>query len=78
MNDQEEVPMEESVAEPQGCALNVGGVTDGDSVSLAELGSKKLAQQSSIKRSAEETLRLINGDYPLGEPRSGDMIKIVQ
>jgi len=45
MNDQEEVPMEESVAEPQGCALNVGGVADGDSVSLAELGSKKLAQQ---------------------------------
>jgi len=39
---------------------------------------RKLAQKSSIKQSAEETLRLINGDYPLGEPRSGDMIKIVQ
>ncbi len=39
---------------------------------------KKLAQKSSIKQSAEEMLRLINGDYPLGEPRPGDMIKIVQ
>ena len=39
---------------------------------------KKLAQKSSIKQLAEETLRLINGDYPLGEPRPGDMVKVVQ
>ena len=39
---------------------------------------RKLAQRSSIKQLAEETLRLINGDYPLGEPRPGDFVKIVE
>ncbi|MBV1906539.1 MAG: M48 family metalloprotease [Pseudomonadales bacterium] len=39
---------------------------------------KNLARKSSIKQSAEQTLRVINGDYPLGEPRPGDRIKIVR
>jgi predicted Zn-dependent protease len=39
---------------------------------------KRLAQKSSLTRYPEETLRLLNGDYPLGEPRPGDLIKIVQ
>jgi predicted Zn-dependent protease len=39
----------------------------------ASLGAK-----SSIKSYPEETLRLLNGDYPHGEPRAGDMVKIVQ
>jgi len=37
-----------------------------------------LAQSSSIKRYPVQTLRLLNGDYPNGEPRPGDLIKIVQ
>lgn len=39
---------------------------------------KKLAQKSSLKSYPEETLRLLNGEHPLGEPRPGDPIKIVQ
>ncbi len=39
----------------------------------AELGRK-----SSLKRFPEETLRVLNGHHPRGEPRAGDYIKIVQ
>ena len=38
----------------------------------------ELAKKASIKSFPEETLRLLNGDYPNGEPRAGDYIKIVQ
>ena len=38
----------------------------------------ELAQKVSIKSYPEETLRLINGDYPNGEPMAGDYIKIIQ
>lgn len=38
----------------------------------------ELAQMSEIHSHPEETLRLINGDYPFGEPRPGNPIKIVQ
>ncbi len=37
-----------------------------------------LARKSSIKSYPEETLRVINGLHPVGEPRAGDYIKIVQ
>lgn len=37
-----------------------------------------LAQKSSLKSYPEETLRVINGLHPIGEPRAGDFIKIVQ
>ncbi len=37
-----------------------------------------LARKSSIKSYPEETLRVINGQHPVGEPRAGDYIKIVQ
>ncbi|NJN51640.1 MAG: M48 family metalloprotease [Gammaproteobacteria bacterium] len=37
-----------------------------------------LAKQSSIKRYPVETLRLLNADFPNGEPRPGDRIKTVQ
>ena len=37
-----------------------------------------LANKVSIKRFPEETLRVINGHHPRGEPRAGDYIKIVQ
>lgn len=38
----------------------------------------ELAQTASIKQFPEETLRLLNGQYPVGEPRAGDLIKVVQ
>lgn len=38
----------------------------------------ELAQRASIKSHPEEMLRLINGQHPVGEPRAGDYIKIVQ
>ena len=37
-----------------------------------------LAQRSSLKSFPEETLRVINGHYPRGEPRAGDYIKLVR
>ena len=39
---------------------------------------KALAGKVSIKSYPEETLRVINGHHPVGEPRAGDNIKIVQ
>jgi len=39
---------------------------------------KSLAARSQIASDAEQTLRLINGDYPNGEPRAGNPVKIVQ
>lgn len=38
----------------------------------------ELAKQASIKALPEQTLRLINGQHPVGEPRAGDYVKIVQ
>lgn len=38
----------------------------------------ELAKRVSIKSFPEETLRLINGQHPIGEPRAGDFIKIIQ
>jgi predicted Zn-dependent protease len=35
-----------------------------------------LAQQSRIPQFPEETLRLMNGQYPSGEPKAGDWVKI--
>ena len=37
-----------------------------------------LAKRTSLKSHAEETLRVINGHYPRGEPRAGDYIKVVR
>ena len=39
---------------------------------------EKLAQQSTLRAHAVETLRLINGNHPHGEPRAGDYVKIIQ
>lgn len=38
----------------------------------------ELANKVSIRANAEQTLRLLNGQHPVGEPRAGDLIKIVQ
>jgi predicted Zn-dependent protease len=38
----------------------------------------KMARNAPVRQHAEETLRLINGDYPRGEPRAGDRIKVVK
>ena len=37
-----------------------------------------LAHNSPISEFPEETLRLLNGDHPHGEPRAGDYIKVVR
>ena len=37
-----------------------------------------LARTSSIQHHAEEQLRLLNGDYPRGEPAAGEQIKVVE
>ncbi len=49
-------------------------------VVMAEPGDTyaELARMVSIKQFPEETLRIINGHHPRGEPRAGDYIKIVQ
>ncbi len=39
---------------------------------------EELAKRCSIKSYPVETLRVINGDQPYGEPRAGDHVKIVQ
>lgn len=39
---------------------------------------QELANLTPIRSNAVQTLRLLNGDYPRGEPRAGDYIKIVQ
>lgn len=41
-------------------------------------GMAQLAQQSPLGKSAEAQLRLMNDLYPTGEPRPGQMLKIVQ
>jgi len=38
----------------------------------------KLARRAAIRRYPEETLRLLNGGHPNGEPRAGDFVKIVE
>ncbi|MCY3620371.1 MAG: M48 family metalloprotease [Gammaproteobacteria bacterium] len=38
----------------------------------------ELAHNSPISQFPEETLRLLNGDHPNGEPRAGDNIKVVR
>lgn len=62
-------PADLKVANNQRIALVVG--EPGDTYA-------KLAKESSLRRHGEETLRAINGDYPLGEPRAGDYVKVVQ
>ena len=38
----------------------------------------KLAEDSALREHAVETLRLLNADWPNGEPRPGDYIKVVE
>ena len=37
-----------------------------------------LAERTAISRHGEETLRLLNGGHPHGEPRAGDYIKVIR
>lgn len=39
---------------------------------------QQLAQNIPLKVHGEETLRVINGHHPRGEPRAGDMIKLIE
>ena len=49
-------------------------------VIVAEPGQTyaSLAEDTSLRSDPEEMLRLMNADYPNGEPRAGDFIKIVR
>ena len=49
-------------------------------VIVAEPGDtyEALAKTSSLRSFPADRLRLLNGDYPYGEPRAGDLIKIVR
>ena len=38
----------------------------------------ELADRSSLRTYPEETLRLLNGGYPNGEPRAGDFVKVIK
>ncbi len=38
----------------------------------------KLAQGAPISKHGEEMLRVINGKHPYGEPRAGDMVKVIR
>ena len=38
----------------------------------------KLARTVPIRQNAEQLLRVMNGHYPNGEPRAGDLIKLVR
>ena len=38
----------------------------------------QLARTVPLKVYAEETLRVINGHHPRGEPRAGDYIKVIE
>ena len=53
--------------------LQIGTITATTGLSYAELASK-----SPLGVNAENYLRLINGQYPEGEPVSGQIIKIVR
>lgn len=37
-----------------------------------------LAREANLGRNGDDRLRLLNGDYPRGEPRAGDRIKIIK
>ena len=39
---------------------------------------EQLGESSALPSYPTESLRLLNGDYPTGEPRAGDLVKIVQ
>lgn len=51
--------------------IRVRQVEDGDSYS-------ELAGESKLRSHADEQLRLLNGDYPSGEPRPGTLIKVIE
>ena len=47
-------------------------------VATKGLSYAELAQKSPLGQNAENYLRLINGQYPHGEPLSGQVIKVVK
>ena len=43
----------------------------------SDLTYEQLSKYSPLKEYPEEQLRLINGDYPNGEPEEGEWVKVV-
>ena len=39
---------------------------------------EQLARKAQLGRDGADVLRLLNGDFPLGQPRAGDLIKVIE
>lgn len=68
LNSQEKLMVEKATAGPR-----VHIVTAGPNDSFAEL-----AKRSPLKDDGDFVLRLINGKFPIGEPKTGELIKVIE
>ena len=62
---------EDEIAKTKGLRIKVIRFRNG-------MSYDELANNSPLGRYAEGKLRLLNGHYPVGEPKVGDLIKIVE
>jgi predicted Zn-dependent protease len=62
---------EEEISKSKGLRIKVIRFREG-------MSYKQLADNSPLGRHAEGKLRLLNGHYPNGKPRIGNLIKIVE
>ncbi len=73
-------PMLESIKSFRPIARNEGVFADPVTIEWIQADGNityaQLARQSRIPQFPEENLRLMNGDYPTGEPQAGEWIKI--
>ena len=67
----ERMKSRQDLAFAQAPRVKVVQVKDGTTI-------EKLAQRSAIPNYPEQELRLLNGLYPAGQPKAGDVIKIVE
>lgn len=67
---------------PERRRSNASASTKNKSIRFVRANAKTrfadLARHAGLGRNGEDTLRLLNGYYPRGEPRAGDIIKIIQ
>jgi len=67
---------------PERRRSNASSSTKNKSIRFVRANAKTrfadLARHAGIGRNGEDTLRLLNGYYPRGEPRAGEIIKIIQ
>ncbi len=74
-------PILESIKSFRPIARNEGVFADPVTIDWVQADGRvtyaQLARESRIPEFPEETLRLMNGDYPAGEPQAGEWIKVV-